>query len=422
MYFSPALVLASAALPFGPLVASAAPLEGCGDGIRIPISKSGGFHDDNGFVDLEKFQISTWSALAKIQSSFEAYEKNTGTPHDSASHLNGTLIKRVAGVPLSPLAYQPGTWAGNISIGTPGQTVTMQFDTAGADLIVPSTGCASTPACKGLNLYDPSTSTTSSDVGSDFEASFGAGSGASSATGELYSDIVTIAGFQVKQVFGAATGYFGGFLASNPGLLGLAYSSISQLGNYNNVFGTLIAQNQVPAPIFSFYLASGGPEIYIGSTNPSLFVPPITYIPVTKQGLWQCVLDAISVNGQVVSIIKPRSGAILASSTNQVVGHVKTVKAIYDLIPGSIALSGGTWSIPCSFNMVVSITFGGIAYQIPPSSFNLGPTSPGSSSCIGTFAGDDRTSLWIVGTSFMENVYTVFDQGNNQIGFANLAT
>jgi cathepsin D len=167
---------------------------------------------------------------------------------------------------------------------------------------------------------------------------------------------------QVKQVFGAATGYFGGFLASNPGLLGLAYSSISQLGNYNNVFGTLIAQNQVPAPIFSFYLASGGPEIYIGSTNPSLFVPPITYIPVTKQvgdrrlcssvqfltqilqGLWQCVLDAISVNGQVVSIIKPRSGAILASSTNQVVGHVKTVKAIYDLIPGSIALSGGTWS------------------------------------------------------------------------------
>jgi hypothetical protein len=147
MYFSPALVLASAALPFGPLVASAAPLEGCGDGIRIPISKSGGFHDDNGFVDLEKFQISTWSALAlvvfrififklrshfydevmifrKIQSSFEAYEKNTGTPHDSASHLNGTLIKRVAGVPLSPLAYQPGTWAGNISIGTPGQTVT----------------------------------------------------------------------------------------------------------------------------------------------------------------------------------------------------------------------------------------------------------------------------------------------------------
>ena len=61
MYFSPALVLASAALPF--LVASA-PLEGCSDGIRIPISKSGGFLDDNGFVDLEKVQISTWSSLA----------------------------------------------------------------------------------------------------------------------------------------------------------------------------------------------------------------------------------------------------------------------------------------------------------------------------------------------------------------------
>ena len=57
-------------------------------------------------------------------------------------------------------------------------------------------------------------------------------------------------------------------------------------------------------------------------------------------------------------------------------------------------------------------------------SFNLGSTAPGSGKCVGAILGVDvglGNNTWILGDSFMQNVYTAFDFGNNQVGFATLA-
>jgi cathepsin D len=64
----------------------------------------------------------------------------------------------------------------------------------------------------------------------------------------------------------------------------MAYKSMSVYGE-NPVFQTFIAENQVPTPVFSFYLTSGGSELYLGSTNPNFYVPTFTYTPVTSHGL-----------------------------------------------------------------------------------------------------------------------------------------
>jgi cathepsin D len=57
-------------------------------------------------------------------------------------------------------------------------------------------------------------------------------------------------------------------------------------------------------------------------------------------------------------------------------------------------------------------------------SFNLGATSSGSDQCVGALASQDfglGSNIWLLGDSFMKNVYTSFDFGNDQVGFATLA-
>lgn len=42
--------------------------------------------------------------------------------------------------------------------------------------------------------------------------------------------------------------------------------------------------------------------------------------------------------------------------------------------------------------------------------------------CLGAIIGQDiGLDAWIVGGSFLQNVYASFDMGNNQVGFASLA-
>lgn len=57
-------------------------------------------------------------------------------------------------------------------------------------------------------------------------------------------------------------------------------------------------------------------------------------------------------------------------------------------------------------------------------SFSLGETSTGSGKCVGALAGQDiglGSNVWLLGDSFMKNVYTAFNFGTNSVGFATLA-
>lgn len=57
-------------------------------------------------------------------------------------------------------------------------------------------------------------------------------------------------------------------------------------------------------------------------------------------------------------------------------------------------------------------------------SFNLGETSSGSGKCVGALAGQDiglGSNVWLLGDSFMKNVYTAFSFDQDAVGFAALA-
>jgi cathepsin D len=282
MYFSPALVLA--ALPF---FVSAAPSDSPRDGISISIAKRFGIRNADHVVDIAKHQACIQHTFAKIQRGFEAYQRNIGSPHPSASRQKRST-KRGNGIPLTDNSAQ--FWYGSVSVGTPAVTFTVDFDTGSSDFFLPSSNCSSN--CEGHTLYDPSSSSTASDEGQTFNLRFGDNS---TVSGEGYTDTVTLAGYQaIDQSLVAATSYSSGLEYDSfpaDGLLGMGHESLLSFGD-STVFQTLVLQGQVSDPVFSFYLAESGSELYIGGTNQDHYKGFFAYVPVSV---------LVSVHGDAVS-------------------------------------------------------------------------------------------------------------------------
>ncbi|CAL1703173.1 unnamed protein product [Somion occarium] len=377
------------------LLSSATPVEQDA-GVKIAIHKRSLLTSDDGLANIEALIAQILFARSKYQNTFRAYQRNTGEQHPLAidfPFLNVT--KRDTGP--EPLTEEQGgaLWQGAISVGTPAQSFTVDFDTGSSDLFLPGSKC--TTNCKGHNPYDTSKSTTAVDRGKKFSLQYGDGS---SVSGEQYSDTVTVARLTgTRQALGAATTYSTGFSSSNfppDGLLGMAYQSISQY-NAPPFFQTLVSQGKTTQPIFAFKLAAAGSEVFLGGVNAALYTGSFTTVPVTTQAYWQVKLDSVTANSKASVGSIP---AIIDTGTTLIIGDNANVKKFYASIPGSKDASK-------------------TAFSIPPSSFNLGRASVGSKDCVGSIVGDDM-SFWIVGDRFLENVYTSFDLGKNQVGFAAL--
>lgn len=310
-------------------------------------------------------------------------------------------------------------WYGTISVGTPAVTFTVDIDTGSADLFLPGPTCGS--SCSGHTIYDPSASSTSQDLGQAFTLSFDN----NVVQGEIYSDTISMAGLTaVDQTIGVAAQYGNGFdIAQFPpdGVLGMAFQSISS-SNASTFFQSLVSQGQIDEPVFSLKLSSSGSELYLGGANSALYTGDFTYTPVTQQGYWEVNLNGIEGNGQT---ILSNIDAIIDTGTSLVIGNPSQIAAFYTALGGTDASSTvgpGFYTFPCDSFPSVSMTFGGTSFPISAETLNLGPVSQGSSDCVAGFVGQDTgASFWTIGSVFLQNVYSTFDIGNLQVGFAQLA-
>ncbi|KAI0318428.1 acid protease [Amylostereum chailletii] len=413
MYFSVAFLLLSAL----PLFAASAPSPGPRPGLAIPIQKRTAIRHANGVADIAAARASIKRSVAKVQRGLEAYARNTGSAHPLASSFKPIQEKRATGGdPLTDASEE--LWYGKISVGTPAKSFTVDFDTGSSDLFLPGPSCGS--SCSGHTTYNPSVSSTSQSLGKSFKLSYGDGS---TVSGTQYTDTVSIAGIKVtKQTLGAAKTYSDGFSSEQfpaDGLMGMGFESISDY-DANPPFQSMVAAGAVDKSVFGFKLSDGGAELYLGGTNSDLYSGDFAYVPVTQQGYWQVDLDAFNVNGKEVVSGTP---SIIDTGTTLIIGDTSSVDAVYAKIPGSKDQGDGAWSIPCDFSTPLSITFAGQQFSIDPATFTVGQIESGSSDCLGGLSADENIGdeFWIVGDVFLRNVYTAFDVGNNQVGFATLA-
>ncbi|KAH9984826.1 aspartic peptidase domain-containing protein [Russula vinacea] len=337
------------------------------------------------------------NSVAKIKRGMVAYENNTGEPHPLSAGIKTPSKRADSGDdPLTDDSAE--LWYGPLSIGTPQQDFTVVFDTGSSDLFVPSTKCDST--CLGHTLYDPSSSSTSNDLEKTFSLGYLDGS---TVNGVEYTDDVAIAGVVAKsQTLGAATQYSTGFGKANfppDGLMGMGFPSIS-VYQASPVFQTLISEGKLASPVFGIKLASSGSELFLGG------------------GSWQASFDKITVTTEFLGIfplvVTPvgTTAAVFDTGTTVIAGDPISIQNFYNYIP-----------VPCNFNTPISVYVGGKEVKISPATFNLGPVSDGSDTCVAGAASIAALTgyFWILGDVFLQNIYTAWDVGNERIGFADLA-
>ncbi|KZT58243.1 acid protease [Calocera cornea HHB12733] len=383
--------------------------------MSIQLHKRSALHVKEGVVNVDALR----DQLAKVQNKYartlKQYEQNTGEPHKLAATFFRNIEKR-ATASDGLTDDEDDDWYGNVEVGTPLKTYTVDFDTGSSDFFLPASSCR---RCGSHSTYNPSSSSTSHSLGRSFTLNYGDGS---TTSGTQYTDTVAIGGLTVSgQTLGSATSYSTEFQEGvYDGLMGLGWPSISSYPATPFVFN-LFDQGSLSSGSFSFKLAESGSSLYIGGADSSLYTGSFSYTPVTEEGYWEVTTQSLKLGSTTIA---SNQDSIVDSGTTLLYVDASTARSFYSHIAGAKeddSLGSGLYTLPCnSIPTNTAIVFAGKTVTIPSSVFNFGQVSEGSSTCVGGIASGDF-GFWILGNVFMRNVYTQFDMANARVGVATLA-
>jgi len=366
----------------------------------------------------------------------------------ATSESRRSSSRAIVGIPTLDQGAD-SSYIANLTIGTPPQSFEVVLDTGSSDLWLPGANC---PTCTaGSPIFDTSKSSsfakgTPTTGSSDSEVTIAYGSG--EVRGTLGSDVVTMGGFEVpSQTFLSVDAMTTGLVnAPVSGLMGLAFQVLASTGSVP-FWQAATNAKLFNSPEMSFFLsrnlnpesetslASGG-VFTLGGTNSTLFSGNIEYHDlVSTPSFWLLSLASLTVNGKAVALSTTNPLSAIDTGTTLIGGPHVDVVSFYNSITGSVDLGSnqpGFYAYPCSTNITVALAFGGQAWPINPEDFNAGQISSGRSPlCLGAIFDlslgsnnipDSNSPTWVVGDTFLKNVYTVFRSSPASVGFAQLST
>ncbi|KAH7889011.1 aspartic peptidase domain-containing protein [Phlebopus sp. FC_14] len=361
--------------------------------------------------------------------------------------------KRDANTATIPITDEQNdsSYSGVVSIGTPSQNFNLVLDTGSSDLWVATTSCQS--CTSDIPTFDPSKSSTfKSASGSNSQLQIDYGSG--SVQGIVSEDTVSFGGFtmptqELLAVTDTTSGLIGGGLS---GIMGLGFSTISSLQT-TPFWQALYNANMLSQPLFGFYLeryvdssqtvdAAPGGTLTLGGTNTTVYTGNIEFIDMpsgSTPSYWLQQVSSVTVQGKSVSVSSDSGLAAIDTGTTLIGAPSSIVSEIWSNVPGSMPLNGqyqGLYAYPCSTQISVSMSFGGTNWPISSADMNLGSISisgSGASSstqyCVGgifdvgsSVGSGQGAPAWIVGDTFLKNVYSVYRANPPSVGFAQLAS
>ncbi|KAK7005686.1 pepsin A [Favolaschia claudopus] len=344
--------------------------------------------------------------------------------------VEATLRRRALNPVTIPLAdFFLGTdlqWFGNLSIGTPPQDISVVFDTGSSTLEFASTLCGA--PCNPQVKFDPSKSSTFVDGGSTSSITFSTGHVGANYRLTLRSGRDTVA---IGNLSAPATSLF--LITDQTAKFGIdPFSGIQGMGaRAQGLFASLV--NQGLPSLFSLYLtpkAVGNAELTVGGIDNTKFNGSLTFASQSSRGssTWTLTSPGLFVNGKSTSVLKASRNIIFDSGTSNILFPTATANAMYALISSNIkphASEPGAYGIACNLidtlPAVIDIAFTSQSGQpfnltIPSSELNVGPFSDDPTICQTLINAFDGLSL--VGGSVLKHYYSVWDVGNQRMGFA----
>ncbi|KAK5454985.1 hypothetical protein LTS15_005705 [Exophiala xenobiotica] len=320
-----------------------------------------------------------------------------------------------------------------VNIGTPAQTLNLDFDSGSSDLWCWSTELPKSTQSqgKGHTIFDSSKSSTfKNSSGSTWQIQYG---DSSSASGTVGTDNIQIGNITVKnQAIELANKLSSQFVqdASSDGLLGLAWGSINtvQPTPVKTPVDNMIAQDDIPqnAELFTCYLGSikdaNEDSFYTFGQIDQSVVPSgsqVAYTPVdNSQGFWMFDSTSAKVNGKTIQLSGNK--AIADTGTTLLLTSDEVCEAVYGAIPGAkqdTQQQGWVFPANTADSDLPTVTFmvGDIPITIEKQHLGFAGGSDGSTVYGGIQSRGDLT-FDIFGDTFLQNVYAVFDVGNTQFG------
>ena len=195
-----------------------------------------------------------------------------------------------SGLPATTNRSQPNDveYLTPVSIGTPPQTLNLDFDTGSSDLWVFSSQTQANEV-SGQTVYNISNSSTAKKLdGYSWNIQYGDGSYSS---GDVYKDTITIGGLSFSgQAVESAVKVSEEFTSdsASDGIVGLAFDSINnvQPQRQKTFFDNIVSS--LDHPVFTVDLKHNAPGTYnFGYIDGSAFTGNLTLVPVdNSQGFW----------------------------------------------------------------------------------------------------------------------------------------
>ncbi|ORY61643.1 eukaryotic aspartyl protease [Pseudomassariella vexata] len=337
----------------------------------------------------------------------------------AATIANLTLSKRATGSATTTPEEYDIEYLTPVQIGTPAQTLNLDFDSGSSDLWVFSS-LTPTSQRNGQSIYTPGSSSTAKTVsGGTWSISYGDGS---SSSGSIYTDKVTVGGLSyASQAVETAKKVSSSFTedSNNDGLLGLAFSTINTASPRQKTFFDNV-KSTLTSPVWTADLKAGKPGKYnFGYIDTAAYTGAITYTAVdSSDGFWEFTSSGYAVGSGAFSSTKITG--IADTGTTLALLPSAVVTAYYRQVSGAVnSNSAGGYIFPCSATLP-DFTYGvGTARIVIPGSYiNYAPYS--GSQCYGGIQSNAGIGFSIFGDVALKAAFVVFDS-TPRLGFAKKA-